>query len=93
MYAAADVLRLGQPLLVLFHKVPRGAVRMIKVSAASVALADACDGHQTVTGVVDQLTRRFGPGIEQQATGALGWLRENGVIGLRSSSVGRPAVL
>jgi hypothetical protein len=81
-----SVPRLDEPLLVLFHKVSRGAVRMIRVNAAAAALADGCDGNQTVTGVVDRLTRHFGLGIEPQALGALGWLRENGVIGLRKGN-------
>jgi hypothetical protein len=82
----ASVPQLEQPLLLLFGKVSRGPVQMIKVNAAAAALAEACDGERTIAGVVDQLSRRFGPGVEAQAVGALGWLRENGVIGLRKGT-------
>jgi hypothetical protein len=82
----ASVPPLEQPLLLLFHKVPRGPVQMVKVNAAAAALLEACDGERTVAGVVAELSRRFGGGIDAKAIAALGWLRDNGIVGLRKGA-------
>jgi hypothetical protein len=82
----ASVPPLEQPLLLLFHKVPRGPVQMVKINAAAAALVEACDGCRTVADVVDELSHRFGDGIGPQAIAALRWLRDNGIVGLRKGA-------
>jgi Coenzyme PQQ synthesis protein D (PqqD) len=79
----ADVPPLDQPMLLLFHKQPRGLVHMVKINAPSAALVEACDGERTVAGLVDKLSRQFGPDVEAPAIAALDWLRRGGVVGLR----------
>jgi hypothetical protein len=79
----ASVLPLEEPLFLLFYKRSRGPVQIVKVNAPTMALAEACGTGTTVAGVLDRLDHRFGPGTRAGAVTALGWLRENGVVGLR----------
>lgn len=77
-----------QPLLILFHKSPRGAVQVVRINQATAVLIEACDGDRTIAAVAEQLGCWFGPGIETgtRAVAAIGWLRDNGVVGLRTRS-------
>lgn len=78
-----SVPRLERPLLLLFYKAPRGPVRTVRINEPTAALINSCDGDQTITGVTDLLSARFGAGIQAPAAASLGWLRENGVVAFR----------
>jgi hypothetical protein len=71
---------------ILFHKAPRAPVHVVRISTGTVALLEACDGSRTVAGVLEELSGRFGSGIDRQALAAMGWLRENNVICLRETA-------
>jgi hypothetical protein len=78
-----SVHRLERPLLLLFYKAPRGPVRIVRINEPTAALINSCDGDQTVAGVTDLLSARFGSGIQARAAASFGWLRENGVVAFR----------
>lgn len=73
---------LDRPLFLLFCRQPAGTVNMVKVSAPTVALVEACDGAATVAGIISSLTHRFGPGVADGVVAALGGLRGSGIIAL-----------
>jgi len=78
-----SVHRLERPLLLLFHKAPRGPVRIVRINEPTAALITSCDGDQTITGVMDLLSAQFGPGVQARAAASFDWLRENGVVTFR----------
>jgi hypothetical protein len=83
-----DVRPLERPLLILFHKSPRGPVQVVRINEATAVLIESCDGDRTIAGVAERLSCWFGPSAETRARviAAIGWLRDNGVAGLRKRS-------
>jgi hypothetical protein len=78
-----SVHRLERPLLLLFHKAPRGPVRIVRINEPIAALINSCDGDRTITGVTDLLSAEFGSGVHARAAASFGWLRENDVVAFR----------